>query len=370
MSISKERNIKVIFAGRYNENEILTGPEKVCKRVFSEYAQTEQTVFIDYFRDGSKYGLFKKLFGFEKITEANKSQVMRFGIFRMLIHLYKLNPEIIHILSFERYTSFIFILKLITRCKIYYTANGIIRHENKYYNKESLFSVIKNVITESAIMYLSDIVFYLSDRSKTIILYYYRINKFKLKPARNGLDDCFLKLQEGNVEKEINSIVFIGDLERKEKGGDFLLDALSLVDLSFTLYIITDNKSSSDYQINNLSKVIFIKKLKPLELSYFLLNKNIIVASGEYDQFNIAVLEGISCGMYPVLTFQTGISEIVSSFAECSIVEYGDIKKLSLIISSLISNKVTLKSKPNLGIFRWDNVYRDYYLKHYLHKVC
>lgn len=365
MISSKERNIKVVFAGTYNESEILTGPEKVCKRIFTEYTKTRQTLFIDYFRDGSKYGSFKKIFGYEKVTEVNKSQVHRLGIFRMLIRLFKLNPEIIHILSFERYTVFIFILKLFTRCKIYYTANGIIRNENKYYNKESVFSMVKNIIAESVIMYFSDIVFYLSDRSKNLILQYYRIDKLKLKTARNGLDDCFLNLPDEYAEKEINSIVFIGDLDRKEKGGDFLLDALSRVDLSFNLYIVTDNKSLSDYQINNLSKVIFISKLKPVDLAYFLVNKNIIVASGEYDQFNIALLEGISCGMYPVLTLQTGISEVVSSIVKCSFVEYGDTEKLSGIISSLINNKVTLNSKPDLGAFSWENVFKKHYLKYY-----
>ena len=203
MISSKERNIKVVFAGTYNESEILTGPEKVCKRIFTEYTKTRQTLFIDYFRDGSKYGLFKKIFGYEKVTDVNKSQVHRLGIFRMLIRLFKLNPEIIHILSFERYTAFIFILKLFTRCKIYYTANGIIRHENKYYNKESVFSMVKNIIAESVIMYFSDIVFYLSDRSKNLILQYYRIDKLKLKTARNGLDDYFLNLPDEYAEKEI-----------------------------------------------------------------------------------------------------------------------------------------------------------------------
>ena len=143
------------------------------------------------------------------------------------------------------------------------------------------------------------------------------------------------------------------------------MDALSRVDLSFNLYIVTDNKSLSDYQINNLSKVIFISKLKPVDLAYFLVNKNIIVASGEYDQFNIALLEGISCGMYPVLTLQTGISEVVSSIVKCSFVEYGDTEKLSGIISSLINNKVTLNSKPDLGAFSWENVFKKHYLKYY-----
>lgn len=365
MISSKERNIKVVFAGSYNESEILTGPEKICKRIFTEYSKTQQTLFIDYFRDGSEYGLFKKLFGCEEIAEVNKSQVLRLGIFRMLIRLFKLHPEIIHILSFERYTAFVFILKLFTRCKIYYTANGIIRHENKYYNKESLYSVIKNVITESAIMYLGDIVFYLSERSKEIILHYYRINKFKLKPARNGLDECFLKLPDEYPEKEINSIVFIGDFKRKEKGGGFLSDALSLVDLGFTLYVVSDEKSLSGYRFNNSSKVVFVEKLKPEELAQFLVNKNIIAATGEYDQFNIAVLEAIACGMYPVLTLQTGISEIISQFAECSIVDYSDTEKLSGIVSSLISNKVTLNSRHDLSSFSWENVFKKHYLKYY-----
>ena len=57
--------MKVIFIGTYNESEILSGPEKVCKRVFEEYSKIDDTIFIQYFQDGRKYSYFKKLFGYE-----------------------------------------------------------------------------------------------------------------------------------------------------------------------------------------------------------------------------------------------------------------------------------------------------------------
>lgn len=365
MISSKERNIKVVFAGSFNKSEILTGPEKVCKRIFTEYTKIEQTAFIDYFRDGSKYGIFDKLFGFEKVTEVNQSPVLCLGVFRMLISLFRLNPEIIHILSFERFTVFIFILKLFTRCKIYYTANGIIRHENKYFNKENIYNVIKNIISESVIMQLSDIVFHLSGRSKDIILHYYRINKSKLKQARNGLDDYFLNRPNENAVKEINSIVFIGDLKRKAKGAGFLFDSLSKINTEIKLYVISESHNDHLPQTNEFTEIIIVNKISPKDLIGFYRSKNIVISTSVYDPFNISVLEAVSCGLYPVLTEETGLSEIIRDFSECSIVEYGDSLMLSGIISSLINNKVTLKLKPDLNSLSWENVFRNFYLVNY-----
>ncbi len=365
MTSSKENNVKVVFAGAYNTGEVLTGPEKVCKRIFAEYSKKHSTVFIDYFRDGSKYGLIRKLFGFEKVDEINGSPVFRMGIFRMIAKLFIANPGIIHILSFERFAVFVFILKLITRVKIYYNVNGIIKHENKYFNKENYRTVFLNSVVESVLMNLSDIVFHLSERSKFLILSYYHINKLKLKPVRNGLDEYFLRSEKKNNSKDINSIVFIGDISRKEKGAGFLIDALSLIEYRLKLYVVSDDKNIQGTKTGNSSEIIFVERLNPSGLIDFLKDKNIIAAPGMYDQFNIAVLEAVSCGLYPVITKQTGVSEFIGEFTKCSIVEYGDTKALASAIEYILKNKVSIDSFPNLSKLSWENVFRDYYSIYY-----
>ncbi|MBK6915083.1 MAG: hypothetical protein IPH11_15985 [Ignavibacteriales bacterium] len=51
--------MKILFLGRYEQSEILNGPEKVAKRIFTGLQDKTESVFIEYFFDGSKYSIWK-----------------------------------------------------------------------------------------------------------------------------------------------------------------------------------------------------------------------------------------------------------------------------------------------------------------------
>jgi glycosyltransferase involved in cell wall biosynthesis len=363
--MSKKDSIKVVFFGEYNKSEILTGPEKVSKRVFEEYSKVNKTLFIHYFQDGDEYGYFKKLFGCEKTTEVNGSDVLQLGIFQMLYQIFKLNPRIIHILCFNRYTAFLFLLKIFLRVKLFYTMNGIIRHENKFYNTEYLSIILRNIIVENIIMYCSDRIFYLSEFSKNILLIYYALDKTKLVIAKNGLDSCFLDYQTTKFPaKEPNSIVFIGDIDRKEKGFSFLINSMALINTPLRLYIIS-NSNKLQILDSKYIRIFFLNKMYPYEFIEFIKNKMIVISSSEYDPFNISVLEAISCGMYPILTKQTGLCELIRGFVSASIIDYGDRNALIQIINDVFDNKLDYQLLNDLKLLSWENVLKNYYLPYY-----
>ncbi|MCX6159467.1 MAG: glycosyltransferase family 4 protein [Ignavibacteriae bacterium] len=358
--------MKVIYIGLYNTSEILSGPEKVSKRIFEEYSKVDKTLFIHYFQDGNKYGYLKKLFGYEKTGEVNGSEVLKLGIFRMLLEIIKLKPRYLHIVCFSRFAIFLYLVKIFLRVRIYYTINGIIRHENKYYNKESVFTVIKNIVAENIVIYSSDRIFYLSEYSRGILSLYYSLDKERLSVTQNGLDNCFLEQKsQGYSNKELNSIVFIGSINRKEKGFDFLIDALSLLDDYIKLYII-DNSSNNSFYLNLKNiQVISINKMSPNEMIVFLNDKNIIVSTSEYDPFNISILESVSCGLYPILTKQTGLSELIESYFPSSVIYYGDNVSLISCIKEILKRPNQYGRFNNFTRFSWGNILKDYYLHHY-----
>jgi len=358
--------MKVIYIGTYNKGEILSGPEKVSKRIFEEYSKTDNTVFIHYFHEGDKYGYFKKLFGYEKTDEVNGSEVIRLGIFSMLYRLIKSKPDIIHILCFNRFVLFVFLLKIFMRVKIFYTLNGIIRHENKYYNKEPEFTVLKNRITENVIIYFSDRIFYLSEFSKSILCRYYTPDNRKLSKAKNGLDDCFLEQGIGKYPvKEYNSIVFIGNVDQKEKGFYFLYNALIKSNYNIKLYIIdTPDKINRFKEYSNI-EVNIVGKMTPPNMIEFLRDKRMLVSPSEYDTYSISSLEAISCGLRTVLTSQTGLSEMIRNIPNVSVINYGDETKLIDEISVLSESKIPENELPDLNEFRWSNVMKDVYLSYY-----
>jgi glycosyltransferase involved in cell wall biosynthesis len=359
--------MKVIFAGTYNTGEIFSGPEKVSKRIFEEYSKIDKTLFICYFQDGNKYSYIKKLFGSKKITTVNGSDVIMFGIIRMLYEILKLKPKYIHIPCFDRFTAFLYISKLFSRIKIYYTLNGIVVHENKHFIKESPFTVFKNKIAERIIIYKSDRIFYLSEFSKKILLHYYSPDITRLYKAINGLDECFLNVAKNQfVEKEVKSIVFIGNIDREEKGFSFLLDALTKSDFKSKLYIVDLVDKTNRYKSLPNLDIYITDKMTPIQLAEYLKNKRIIVSASKYDQFPISILEAISCGLYPVLTNQTGLSEMIGDYVSVSTFNYGDDKLFLDIIADVFRGRLTYHVKTDLEQLSWKNIFEKYYLCHYV----
>ena len=98
--------MNVVYIGRYNDTEILSGPEKAAKRIFNEHIKHCEGTFIQYFFDGRKYGIIKKLFG-KDFKELNNSKVYTLGLFRIVPTLIKLKPRIIHFIYKMYFNIFI-----------------------------------------------------------------------------------------------------------------------------------------------------------------------------------------------------------------------------------------------------------------------
>ncbi len=364
--MSGKNNIKVVFFGVYNSGDILTGPEKVCKRIFEEYSRLYKTLFIQYFQGGESYNLFKKLFGYEKTYEVNGSEVLKLGIFRMLFEVIKINPKYIHIVCFSRFVVFLYLIKIFIRTKIYYTLNGIIRHENKFFNKEGLFTIIKNIVVENVLIYSSDRIFYLSELSKNIMSLYYLPDNSKLSVTLNGIDNCFLESKFNKASKKgANNLVFIGDINQKEKGFDFLFNSLLKNNNGMKLFVIDSADKKPGINPDYKDWIEIVDRMTPAEMIVFLRDKKIIVAASKYDTFNISVLEAVSCGLYPILTKQTGLSEIIKNFVTVSVVEYYDKTALIQIIQDVFSDKLRYELLNDLKLLSWENILNNYYLPYY-----
>jgi glycosyltransferase involved in cell wall biosynthesis len=244
--------------------------------------------------------------------------------------------------------------------------NGIIRHENKYYNKESVFTVLKNIFVENVLIYFSEKIFYLSDFSKTVLNLYYNPDNGKLIKTLNGLDDCFIKQELPALsEKEPNSVVFIGNIDQKEKGFDFLLGSLLMCGLKIKLYIIDSFEKVSRFPEYPNVEICIVDKMPPKQIVKFMKNKSIIAAPGEYDTFNISVLEAASCGLYPVLTPRTGVSEIIGDYFPASNFSYNDKVSLMKVLKRLICEPSQFYIYKDLNMLSWKNVVKNYYISHY-----
>lgn len=357
--------MRVIYIGSYNESEILSGPEKVCKRIFSEYAENNESLFIEYFQDGKKHGILKKIFGHVLIGSINESKVLKLGIIKMLLVIFKCKPKYIHILSFNRFAALIFLLKFIYPVNIFYNVNGIIVHEDKLSNNKKFLDKYKNMLVENVLIYLSDKLFILSDMSKSILNKYYNTKGLSFTKIVNGLDACFLNENLRATNRITGSVVFVGDINLPYKGFDFLIKALEKITFRVNLFIVDSMNTKSRHELPYSVKVCFLKKMSTNELADFLKDKLIIISPSMYDAFNLTVLEAVACGLIPVLTYETGISEYFTDYYRHNIVKYGDINHLCTILENQL-NSPNYNFNLDFNSITWKEVLSHYYIKHYV----
>jgi len=356
--------LKIIYLGRYNENEILTGPEKAGKRIFRKCSEINNSVFIEYFFDGKKFGIFKKLFGREKVCEVNGSSVIRLGLIALFFELVRQKPDIIHVISFERFALAAFLYRAFFKSKIVYSLHGIAAHENKTYGYASGFENFKDCFAEEIFIKYSDRILLLSDGSRALLEKYYRAGKRKFAYVRNGVDEEFKFSGLRNNDKL--KVLFISDITRKEKGFGFLKDSLEESEIKIELDIVDRRNPVKEIVFEN--KKIECKtydKMNTRELAGFLNEGDVFVSASEYEPFGFTGAECMSAGLVPVLTSATGASELITDRLNGFVFEYGNRKELNGILKELsenieLKNKISSEASKIYYLLNWDKIFESY----------
>ncbi|MEO8664341.1 MAG: glycosyltransferase family 4 protein [Ignavibacteria bacterium] len=349
--------MKIIFLGRYNQTEILTGPEKVAKRIFAEFTKREPAVFAEYFFDGTKYGILKKLFGKEKIQDVNGSPVVRMGLFQLLKLLFSSKPGIIHIITYERFTVVAFLYKLFRKVRIFYNVHGIIIHENTKYKSVPAAYFYKDIFCEKIFMKYSDRLIFLSDESLKIASTYYKINSSKISILPNGIDEIFHVKGEEKVYSTdvVLKIAFTGSIERKEKGFAFLDGALSKVSFVFQLYL------AGNSELSDKENYIFVPFKDTDSYAEFICGMDVFISASEYEPFSISTAEAMAAGVLPVVTKETGMSEYVQNNVNGFVFNFGATDELGKILEKIHSDRSLIqrysqKAKDIYEVLNWSNV--------------
>lgn len=360
-----KEKFEVIYLGRYNLSEILNGPEKVAKRIFNEHSKSGKTVFMEYFFDGRKYNLFKKLFGYEIVDSVNGSYVIRIGLIKLFFTLFKLKPDVIHVICFERFCVVAFLYKFFSGTKILYNIHGVIRYENECLRKTGRFLKIKDKIAEKIYLKFSDVLLVLSLKGIDILKKYYEIDDFKIVMVENGIDEIFyLKgLNKDIFKKDSIDIVFIGNIKRKEKGFEILNDSVKNLKCKTNIHIISEIKNIKSY--NPDVQFYYYDLMNSEYLSEFFLDKDIIISPAFYENFGISVIEAMAVGLIPVVSSETGMSKFVENNYNGFIFDYRDKSEPVRIIENLFADvnlrkKISENAKRIYSNLFWENIYMKY----------
>jgi len=358
---SGSEKIKIIFIGRYNSREILTGPEKVAKRIFTCLSNQTNSVFIEYFFDGSKYSTWQKLFGRERVIDDQDNQIFRLGIFQIFFYTIKFNPKIVHILSFERFTITFFLLKFILRFKVSYTINGVVAFENSNFRRNTKsYLKFKDKFVEWCLIKFSNKLFFLSEQSVNVARKYYNVVNEKIILTTNGVDEIFnqMFIERKYEEKSKLNVVLVADSKRVEKGLDFFLKAIQPIKNDFIISIIGENLNSDD-------QIKYYPKRSTDEFAKFLLDQDIYISSSVFDTFSITTLEAMAAGVIPIVTSETGVSRFIINGENGFVYSYGydvSLRKylLELKIDFQLRKKLSQNAATIYNQFRWVEISKNY----------
>lgn len=359
--------MKILFLGRYNESGLLTGPEKVAKRIFNKCSCDFETVFITYFFDGNKYSLFTKLFGKEVIREPGNRKIYRLGIFRIMSYILKFSPDIIHIINFERFAKISYFHQRFPGTKIYYNVHGIAAFENEVSPNASDKLKKKDLSSEMRYFRDSDRLIFLSERSVNTAQKYFQFDRSKAVIIPNGIDIIFHQIGKKKVSsnnKGIMKLVFAGDADKKEKGFEFLLNSLEQIHFPLEVFVVGNNYKVKEDKRNNIS-FKFIEKINTEEFAKFLSDKDIFVSASSYEQFSLTSVEAMAAGLVTIVTEETGMSAYVNNGINGYTVKYGDKERLINLLNILnsdraISKQISEEGKKIYSILSWEMVYRNY----------
>lgn len=363
--------MRIVFLGRYNPTENISGPEYVARNVFYQIKKrNKDTSFVQYFFDGTEYSLFQKLFGNTTVRDGELI-IYRKGLVPLFFYLIFTQPDIIHCITFERFQFIAVIYRLFSSVKLVYNVHGIIAYENQLHKlKRNAFYNWKDRIFEKFIYRKADILIFLSKLTIKKAKEYFMLDESKVVLFPNGVDERAIyqnKLDEKNDDNL--KIVFVGETTRPEKGIEFLFDILEDVNCILKVFVIGNYDVKKEIKNKNVM-VEYVLRMKNDDYLIFLHDKNIFISTSFYESFSIAALEAMAAGLVPILTAETGLTEYITHGGNGFVHNYGDTEQFVKTIEQLDNDRVLLtkisKAAQELAFqLNWEKIVERYYLPLY-----
>lgn len=302
--------MKILLVGKYGEGDIVVGPERFARELYSHLKNNScdfEVRFVEYFfSDYKSSTIFKKLFGNEFIP---KQSVKRLGIIPLISFLFKEKFEIIHIVNLQRFLLILFAFKPFLRSKITATLHGFMKFErtkkNFWRKRYFLDLLIEKLIILKCDLYIFPSTLLYNTYNK---LYKTFDDKYKVIP--NGVSELFYteKNDYPPIKESVKIIFYNGIDSEIERESGYLLNLLEKLDYQIELFVLGN---SINYQNQSRIKVVNVGYLNSNELKKFFADKHFIIKSKAFDSFSIMVLEGMVCGVIPIINTNIGISDFI-----------------------------------------------------------
>jgi glycosyltransferase involved in cell wall biosynthesis len=354
--------MKVALIGRYGEGDIVAGPERVARELYSELKKNNlQVVFIEYFFSGYKNSsLYKKIFGREV---PNNNSILRLGIIPLLVMLFKERFEIIHIANSQRFILFLFLIKPFIKSKLIATHHGLLKYEvpkkNFWFKRYFIDLWVERLIVKKSklLIFPSNLLFETFKR-------YYKIPEGRCKIIPNGISNIFHKhnISFPSIENSMKIVFYNAFSDSINKGLDELIELLRDVKNKIELYVIGKKTEVNSY-VN--IEIIYVEPKAHKELIYFLRDKHFIIKSPAFEPFSIIVAECMLLGVIPIVNDNVGMRDFIEHEVNGFIYDSSSSNELVKLLNVIYEDKydlnlISANAKKIYDVLNWENITEQY----------
>ncbi|MCX6167726.1 MAG: glycosyltransferase family 4 protein [Ignavibacteriales bacterium] len=358
--------MKIVFLGRYNESEKLNGPEKFAKRLFGEIAaKNADSFFIGYFFKGSQSSFMKRLIGKKELN--TEQHIFQLGILRIFLFLMKEQPDIIHIVTHERFIISLFIYKSFLKGKIIVTHHSVVKVElNNTILKLKKYGRFKDVLFERLSFKYADRHVFVSELLLESSIKHYSFDKKKVVIIPNGVDGIFSFAGKTiDVEKKLRILFYNGFNNVFSRGLNFVIDTLNQLSSYYPFELIVLGEDNAKNKIKPLFGITFLEQLSTNELFILMKETSIFIKSTEFDSFSFMVVEAMASGMIVIISSNVGAKDYIQHGINGFIYDKDSPEALYKVLKKLFANYYDLNSISKQATFvynilNWDAISSRY----------
>jgi len=354
--------MKIALIGRYGEGEIVSGPERVARELYSEMkTRNLQVVFIEYFFSGyCNASWINKVIG-RKIL--NNDQMIRLGIFPFIQMLFREKFDIIHVINHQRFILFLFFIKPFTSWKLVTTFHGLLKQEipqNKLWKKRYFI----DLLTEKFLVKKSKLLIFPSKLLFETINKYFKISQKKYQIIPNGVSKIFRNRATSfpHFENSIKLIFYSGFSDAINRGLDKLLDLMNSLKFEVELFVIGDKvevKPEKNIQI------YFTDSMSHAELINFVSDKHFIIKSSVFDSFSILIAECMTLGLIPIISENIGIKDVIKHGENGFVYNSSSLNNLSKLMNEIYHGKydlnlISANAQETSKKLNWEKISKEY----------
>ncbi|MBI2416701.1 MAG: glycosyltransferase family 4 protein [Ignavibacteriales bacterium] len=294
---------RILLVGRYQPGELQNGPGKYTSEMLQADYNGYNVQFVQYFFDGYRYGILKKLFGFEKINTALPCFTL--GIIPLIFQVLLFRPHIVHVLNFERFIRIYLSLKKLLRFQLVYTCHGIAGNEDIEKGLTSRSYINQNIKTESKLLAEADAIITFSNVAGRLAKQFYNFvlrNELRMLPG-------VLDNPNGNISTNTNPKVqkllcYTGNLNRQLHTLPIVIElAILYPSLQFT--VVGSSTNATELPKN-------IKCIRAMPYPQWLIEiheHDCFIIAYPNESFSFAALDALTSGLILLAEKNSGIAE-------------------------------------------------------------